>query len=312
MKLLTCRKNKRKFRSKRGATLTELLVTSVLLGISMAAIGDVMGLMTLMAGRVNNRATVIDSERLIVSRIAGDVRSARKFGDSYGPLAERYLFPSSDNPIYGAGKISVNNSPYSLSSHTLIVQMPTFYTGPSGDAASEKYNVFPMAFKSGDTTTAPIAAPAPAAGVKVENLETIVYDVVPSTVSGKWDIVMKRFPGATITSFPTGMQPSTYKQYIDTPAQTIATGITGPLSRSGDPFPVVFQYLSKSSTGKITRLDPASLNVAGIVDTISGVGINIEMKKPETNPQPTTNDQQIGLHSEVFTRTNSGVMLKLQ
>lgn len=300
-------KCKRNFRSTSGATLTELLVASVLLGISMAAIGDVMGLMTLMAGRVNNRASVVDSERIVVNRIASDVRSARKFGDGYGKLGERYQFPSSDNPFYGVGKISVNNAPYFLSSHTLILQTPTFYSSP--DSSNEKYNIFPMAFRPTDTTTAPISASPPTE--KIENRETVIYDVIPSAVAGKWDIVMKKLPGAFITSAPTGLQPTIFRQYIDSPAQVIATGITGPLSRNGETYPVVFQYLRKSSTGKIVRVDPAQLNVPGTVDTILGVGINIEMKKPSSNVQQTTTEQQIGLHSEVFLRTNSGVILKL-
>lgn len=296
--------SRRPLRRAKGATLTELLVASVLLGVSMAALGEVMGFMTLMAGRFSNKSSVIDSQRVIVSRIAADVRAARRFGDSFANLGERYQFPSSSNPLYGAGKIVVDGSPYYLSSHTLVIQAPTFYKGP--DSISAKYDPFPIAFRPTDTTVAPVQAPPPSK--KCENLETIIYDVVPSTVSQRWDLVMKRFPGASINTFPAGIPPSVPKSIVDSPPQKIGIGITGPLSRTGDPYPVVFEYYARGITGKITRIDPSSLSNPGVVDTIIGVGINLEMKRNDSASASTSSDRPVGLHTEVYVRTNYGVL----
>lgn len=300
--------NIRRSNSRRsGATLTELLVASLLMGLTMAVLGEVMGLMTLLAGRVNNKASVIDSERVVMSRIASDVRAARTFGDAFALVpSERYQFPSSSNPIYGSSGISVSNSPYRLSSHTLILQQPSFYTAPNGDFADEKFNIFPIAFKSGDSTSAPISATLTSG--KIENLETVIYDVVPTAVTGNWEIVMKRFPGATISNFPNGIQPSRQNSYIDLVPQTVGKGLIGPLSRSGDSYPVVFQYYVKNSAGLVDTLDSAQLNVPGNVDRIIGIGINLEMKKPESADQISSRDQQVGLHSEVFCRSNKGII----
>lgn len=299
----------RQERKSSGATLTELLVASLLMGLTMAVIGEVMGLMTLTAGRMNNKSNAIDSERVITSRISSDVRATRTFGDSFASApAERYQFPSSSNPIYGATGIPVVNSPYFLSAHTLILQQPSFYAAPNGDAADEKFNIFPIAFKAGDTTTAPIAANLSAG--KIENLETIIYDVIPTSTPGNWDIVFKRFPGASISSFPNGMQPSLQKPLIDTEPQIVGKGLIGPLSRSGDTFPAVFQYYVKGASGAVETLDSAQINIPGNVDRIIGVGINLEMKKPESGDKKSSIDQQVGLHSEVFCRTNRGIVHK--
>lgn len=292
-------------RSSKGATLTELLVATVLIGVSMAALGEIMGLMTIMAGRANNRATALDSARTALNRITTDVRSSRAFGDSYAVgSSDRNLFPSSNNPIYGSGGISVTNAPYKLSAHTLILQSPVFYSSSTSDPTSMKYNIFPVNFKTTSSTVPPISVPAPA--TTVENIDTVIYDVVSDSTTGSWSIEMKRYPGAYVSSFPSGMQPSKYKTLVDSPSQRIASGIVGPKSKVGDTYPVTFKYFGKTVNGKTFQIDPSQFDGnPALVNSIVGVGINLEIKKSNSSSSSVSpHDQQIGIHDEVFARSN--------
>lgn len=312
MKKFACQNRHRIIKRGKGATITELLVATVLIGISMAALGEIMGLMTILAGRVNNRASALDSARMAVSRISADIRATRAFGDSYAGLTiDRFQFPSGTNPIYGPSGIPVSNAPYKLSSHTLILQCPVFYNGPASDPVSSKYNIFPMAFNSGDTTSPPISVPAPAESK--ENLDTVIYDVVQDGATGEFLLEMRRYPGAYISSLPTGMQPSSYKNLINDPAQRLASGITGPKSKTGSLFPVTFKYFSKDTTGKTIQIDPDQFESNPLlVSSITGVGINLELNKPDSaNVSNTLQKQQLGIHTEAFTRSNRTFMHKL-
>lgn len=288
-----------------GATITELLVATVLIGVSMAALGEIMGLMSIMAGRANNRVAALESARNAISRMASDIRAARSFGDFYAENdSDRNTFPCNNNPVYGPGKIAVSNSPYKLSSHTLILQIPVFYNSSTDDPSSTKYNIFPLSFKSDSVTSAPIAAPPPAQSV--ENVDTVIYDIVSDGTADGWTLEMKRFPGAYISSFPSGMQQSNYKNLVDSPSQRVSGGIVGPKSRTGDSYPVNFKYYGRTIAGKTYQIDPNALDGnPALVNKIVGVGINFEIKKSNAvSSAGSFHDQQIGVHDEVFIRAN--------
>ncbi|QQR58972.1 MAG: hypothetical protein IPG59_05625 [Candidatus Melainabacteria bacterium] len=298
-------KNAFSARSLQGATITELLIATVLLGVTMAALGEIMGLMTILSGRANNKASALDSARNAINRISSDVRSARAFADMHsGNLIDRNIFPSSNNPVYGSGGISISGAPYKLSEHTLIVQTPVFYTSSIPDPSSLKYNIFPVAFKTTSTTMPPISVPSPLQDV--ENVDTIVYDVVSDGTTGNFTLETKRYPGAYVSSYPSGIQQSSYKSMIDNPSQRILKDIIGPKSKSGSSFPVVFKYYGKNTNGKTFQIDPLQFDAnPALVNSIIGVGINIEIKKSgSASSSNNLHDQQIGIHDEVFARTN--------
>ena len=88
-------------RHSQGFSITELMLTTILLGVSMAVISELVVLTTLGTLRITNKAEGLTAARIALNRISTDVRHARAVGDFYGQGAGRLKFPDPDNnPLY--------------------------------------------------------------------------------------------------------------------------------------------------------------------------------------------------------------------
>ncbi len=303
-------------RSKKGTSLTELLMSVVLLGFSMAIIGELAIVSTMGTVRTTNKTDGLASARSAIDRISSDVRHARCFGDYYASAVERLTFPSSTNPLYtktapsgGWPAAPWQATPMTMSESCLILQIPVMFLDPSNDPSNSLYN--PLSTEN-PRNGFPIMLPKNVSGElsDLENLDTVIYQVVPDPArSGEFLLQVARFPGAKINGLNTS-----YRGTIN-PPQTILKGLIGPKS-NGAPvteLPRVFSYLGRTPIGK-----PADSNMmskknlsAATIPSVLGIGIDLEIKKAglTTTNGDGRDPQFLGIHREAFMRANRNLIL---
>lgn len=320
---MIAKKRTRTSRCSRGATLTEMLIASLLLGFSLAAIGEVMVVTAMSTNKLTNRASGIADSRSVTRRIQADIREARNFGDAYdipednSSLYENNYFPCSDNPLYEIGSgpqhISTRWSwngwptnwgtpPYKLDAQTLIIQQPVVFLDPANDPLDSSFSA---SAPQNNLNGLPIEGSITAGR---NNLETIVYKLIQDPNEPTEFILQRaRFSGEDPVS------QSSYKAMIN-PPQTVLTGIIGPLPTNGGTTPEIFTFFTKGAiAGQFDEIDPANLDTnPSITNNIIGAGLDIELKKPDSsNGQANTAYQQrMGIHTEAFTRYNRGLSAK--
>ncbi|MBY0548822.1 MAG: hypothetical protein K2W95_16240 [Candidatus Obscuribacterales bacterium] len=279
-------------RSRKGASLVELSISSVVMAfVSMAVFGLL--ITTMAAGnKINNTSDTIDVSRTALERISQNVRTGRSLGDVFGSLVGGRIqgssvFPSNQNPIYGAGQSPPNGWPiwadgrslssFVVDSQTLVVQVPIF--DPNG---------FPTAI--------PPFTGQPATSQVQDNVETHVYRVIPDPQNnGEWIMQWARFPGMAAEGYvPAAAQSQ---------PQTICTGIIGPLQNG---LPCVFQYLDKTDPSGTPQNNIP--NGGTDIAAFSGLIVNLELSHHQNSSQIAGRYKQPGvlaLKTEVFLRNNS-------
>lgn len=275
---------KRRRRSARGVSIIEALVAAVLCSATLFVLGELAVLLTKAMLTTWNKTEGMAAARFAVNRIARDVRHARAFGDIYG--TQRITFPSVTNPIYGSNP-PIIIAPWkvmTLSESVLVIQQPMFAHLPGNKL---------------DGT--PIVLPGTQNKQNNENLNTVVYEVVPdSDRPNEFLIQVAVYPGDT-TILPTRTKAMVVPQ-------TILKGLIGPLK--SDRSPNVFSYLAKASVNSpFTSIGtPNSSNA----DSIRGIGIDLEIRKASTADTSTTGNypQTLALHSEIFCRSNNSMILE--
>lgn len=301
----------RKRRAEKGATLTEMLIASLLIGFSLAAIGEVMVLTTLSANKLSNRSSGISDSRTACSRLQSDVRAARNFGDSYTtssliPTLEfekSKYFPCSANPLYKTDSGPQHSSPswtwsgwpttwdgppYELDAQTLILQQPKLLSVNSISPLSG-INGFPI---KGTITG-------------LNNLDTVVYNLVKDP-NQTGEFILQRAVFVGEETVPGANYPS-----MINPPQNIVSGIIGPLPNNGGSTPEIFSYWRKnqnpaaSPLEKITDLSILDSDPQG-AKSIIGVGMDLELRKPDsrTGNSNAAYQQRMGIHTEAFLRYN--------
>lgn len=309
----------RTLRSARGISLAEMMVSVMVLAFSMAIVSQLAIFTTIGTVKTNSRVGGIASVRQALTRINSDIRAARGFGDLYGVDAQRLNFPAAQNPIYGTSGLPGNQpappwKPIQLSPSCLIIQVPVLYQDPVNDPSSNRYNSaaaenpkngFPMMMRKNQE-------PNPANDM--ENLDTIVYQVVPDALHpGEFLIQMMRFSGVQYTDID-----SSYSASITSP-KTILSGLVGPnlMGATGTDPPPIFSYLGRVprasfqhnnvTSGKIIKLLPTASNV----DNILGVGIDVDIAKTDllSANSATLQPNFYGIHNETFVRSNRNVVL---
>lgn len=286
-------------RTSKGATLTEMLIASLLIGFSLAAIGEVMVMTTLSANKLVNRSNAISDSRTACSRLQHDVRIARNFGDAYddptdsSALYQNNFFPCTDNPLYTAETGDLvggwGTAPYQLDKQTLIIQQPKLL---SVDSSSPLIGINGFPIKG--TITG------------LNNLDTVIYKLVPDPdQAGEFLLQRAVLVGeATIAE--------SNDSTMVNPPQTVISGIIGPLPSNGDSTPEVFSYWVRnaekvSSPSPLRKLDLSELDSnPGATKYIIGVGMDLELRKPDsrTGNSNAAYQQRMGIHTEAFLRYN--------
>ncbi len=289
-----------------GFSITELLVTTLLMGLSMAVIGELAVVTTMGSVKMTNKADGLSAARVAMNRISTDVRHARAVGDYYGANAERSRFPASTNPLYGSrfpagGWPALPWNPnMTLSDSVLVLQIPVTYENPGN--------------QDDPTNGFPIMLPANYFGPQqpkynMENLDTVVYQIVPDrNRPGEFILEMARFPGEQITGLLSN------SKGIINPPQIILKGITGPM-KAAETLPSVFSYMTRTKKpyavggqpNPFVKVDPASVDL----DMVQGVAFDLEVKS--TGLKNSAGDgqfpQYFGIHNEAFMRSNRNMTL---
>lgn len=278
-------------RSNSGLSLAELLVTMVILAMSMIVLSQLVVLVTTGSITTTNKVFGMSASRLAINRIASDVRNARYVGDAYGLPGVRLTFPASGNPIYNGSRIPVGgwpiapwNQTMTLSDSVLVLQTPVTYQDVSPTNPS-LMNGLPVLLPAGYFGAEP--------AVNMENLNTIVYQVVPDAErAGEFALQVAIFPGVAVNGMPA-------PPLAINPPKTILRGIIGPKLNNGRTLPAIFSYLSR-------QYPPTSQPSAATSDSITGVGIDIEVKTTGRSVQDGDGlyPQFIGLHDEAYMRSN--------
>lgn len=290
---------KKNSRSKNGISILEMVVAIAILTGSLAVFSELATLLTIGSLTTTNKVEGLAAARTAMNRIAADVRQARAIGDCYADNSTaRLQFPAATNPIYGtyygapppipSWPIYPWNMTMKLSSTILILQVPVTYENPGSPVDG-----MPL------TLTIAQGAKPP---IKMENLDTIVYEVVPDdSRPGQYLIQVARFPGQPIAGLTTSAN-----RRIN-PPQTILKGLVGPsLRSSGSNIPSVFTFLPRFNSGPPV-VTPTALDI----DSIGGVGIDIEIKNTglDGNQGDGRFPQIMGFHSEAFMRSNRNMTL---
>lgn len=306
----------RKYRLKNGTSLTELLMSVILLGFSMAIVGELAFVSTRGTIRNTNKTDGLATARTALDRISTDVRHARCFGDHYANTGERMTFPSTTNPLYskavpqgGWPAAPWQPIPMAMSESCLIIQIPVMFLDPVNDQSNPQYN--PLAAEN-PRNGFPIMLPKTTSGAlsDLENLDTVIYQVVPDPArSGEFQIQVARFPGAKINGLSTS-----YQSTIN-PPQTILKGLIGPKANgsAATDLPQVFSYLGRAPIGSPTgspKMNKLALSNQ-VLPNILGVGIDLEIKKAgaTTSDGDGKDPQYLGIHSEAFMRANRNLTL---
>lgn len=283
-----------------GITLTELMVSTILVGVSLAAIGELVVLNTFASTKLTNKIDGQVGCSRAMRRICEDVRHARMIGNIYA-LTEKQKYPDyteeSDDPsvIAPTGGFPTapwpTTLPYILSSDTLIIQRPTFFEDLDSNHKEKDnpLNGFPLKLAPGAVQVSP-----PVPKTARECVDTTIYHLVPDTAAtGQFLLQVARFGGKAA-----GAQQSNDLN----PPQTILKGIVGPMDPSNPGVPAIFGYLR---TPKETS--PLLLPQPGDMASICGISINIEVKSPNQNQG--ANQEIVASHADAYVKNSRFIEL---
>lgn len=298
-----------RIRGKRGASLIELLITTLVMGIASSAVFGLLVTTMQASKKLNNKCDAIQQTQQALDKIGRDIRMGRTLGDLYGtfdtPTASTNQFPSRCNPWYGSqgaqqsppnGWGALGSPPFQLDSQTLIVQTPIF-----GNQASGNYN-FPLVVLAGAGRAAPACPPQ-----NSDNVETHIYRLLPDTDQAshpnEFCLWYCRVPGfANQYNARNAGEPPQVGPLV------LVSGIVGPLPPNGTT-PQIFRYINRNNAAgdpEIGFADPAQFM------QYSGVAVNMEVRKHnDTSMDPQsggTRFKQQGvmmLKSEFYLRNNT-------
>ncbi len=285
-------------RTKRGASLVELLIAISLFGFLAAILTQLAINVTTASIKISNKTLGQEAARTAMNRMLADIRQARSIGDFYGAGGK---FPAPTNPIYGALPPTGGwpgppwNPNMTLTPQVLVIQIPVFYQDKDNpdivDAAKppNPFNGFPTMLRLDP------AKPS----LNVENLDTVVYQVVPDLKKPEeYVLQVARFPGVKMTSL-NNLQPE-----LINPPQTILKGLVGP-KVGGGTVPNVFTYFGRpQNIGPYRKITPSAGTEA------RGVGIDMEIRKLGDDQATVSRfPEYIGIHQEAFVGANTNMTL---
>lgn len=240
-------------RTTRGMTVVELLVSAVLVGLTMAAVGELAVLNTYSSTKLVNATDGQYGCSRAIRRIGEDVRMSSAISLSYTPSVPVASWPP---------------PPYISGPQTLVLQQPTAYDDATPGDGHSNLNGFPLLAVAGAAANQP----------QISCLDTVVYQIVADpTYANVYQLQVARFPGIPNqqTSYPTNVR-------IQLAPQVVLTGLVGPLHSAGGTIPTVFQYLSSNNMNAFPPTAPTNTTTAGVyVDfevqsPVSGLGANVQ------------------------------------
>lgn len=270
-----------------------MVVATVLIGFSLAVIGELVVLNTLASTKLTNKIDGQVGCSRALRRICEDIRQSRLIGNLYATNKNSYpdnasisTDPAATVPPVGGFPAEWPVGPYLLSPQTLIIQQPVLFEDPNN--TQNPLNGFPVKLNKGDIQSDP---PVPV--TDMEYLDTVVYYLVPDPsddAQGQYILQIARFSG-----FPL-VEGSKLRPRLN-PPQTVLKGIVGPIDPLVPGPPAVFQYLRSAK-----ELTPLSKPNEVQTPLLHGVSINFEVKSPNKN---TGANQEIASgHAEAYIKNS--------
>jgi type II secretory pathway pseudopilin PulG len=299
-------------RSAKGGTIIEMLVTTVVMSILALAFMGILLVNFKTNAKIDNMQDTINAVRMVKERIGRDVRMGRSIGDVYGAqyvdpatgmqfVQGSDLFPSTQDPVYGNAAPPTptgwSSPPWRLGNQCLIVQIPIL---DNHNDTTTRHQVDPN--KMGWPTMIPAGQGSPPPATNQDNVETHVYMIVPDANNpGEYLLQYCAFAGYPVA----GYNPGAHNTLANSngSAQTLLTGIIGPLDSAGNP--KVFQFVSKTNSNGTP--DDSILPTPQCSPDYTGVVVNLEVKRHQTTVK-TRRDislTPIGMKLEVFLRNNA-------
>ena len=297
---------------------------------------------TLSANKLENRSAGIADVRVARARISTDVREACNFGDLYADnygaihidpnvyetdLSSGYAFPGEGNPLYSSSGPNFASTdwvwtgwpnqwtapPYILDEQTLILQQPKIFTAPENDPLSLTYdsNAAQNSFNGLPLKIGPREISETQPESTIPNVDTVIYKLIQDPNEPNEYILQRaRFVGV-------GNVPESTNKIMISQPQTILSGIIGPRpSGNSTGIPEIFSYYGTYSNNP-PRLNTPAVNIpppgSSIpANYIRGVGIDLEIKKPDssTGNSNAAYQQRLGIHAEAFLRHSSNISAK--
>lgn len=282
-------------RTPKGLTLTELVVSSVLMGFTLAAIGELVVLNTFASTKLTNKVDGQLGCSRAVRRITEDVRHSKLIGNNFSTV-QKNVFPdtssgidifSSTVPAGGWPQTPWNPPPYVLGPRTLILQQPVLFDDGTD---FNPLNGFPLKTVNNSVST---GVPAQT----IECLDTVIYQILPDPDhTDMFVLQLIRIPGKSSVSG------AKLKPVIN-PPQTLLTGIVGPIDPNATGAgPCVFEYLRSPADTTAVKV-PTTADVS----SLRGVSINIEAQVP--NSKEGRNLEITASHAEAFIRSSKYLKL---
>lgn len=262
-------------RALKGMSIVEMLVVLAVTGVAIAGLTEISWLSFDWINKFSTKVDVNIAAKRALERVGNDLRIATCIGDSFEPLSDTTpTFPSSNNPLYSAGMPAGASTTYQIDDNTLIFQVPVF-----------------------NNKGWPTSLPTSVDSNRRKNVDTIIYEVVQDPeqdTSGQIRYLLKR-------TFFAGVHDSTQIPNVNPgqtlcPAQTILTGIVGPLDKNTGK-PQIFQALDQLNPGG--NPIPLSLLRTYSLPRINGIVMNIEIQRSQSASK---NTSTASFRSEIMIR----------
>ena len=252
-----------------------MMVVLAVTGVAIAGLTEISWLTFDWINKFTTKVDVNMAAKRAIDIVGADVRMATMVGDGYDTLSDSTpSFPSANNPLYSSGLPAGASSSYQIDDNTLILQVPVFN-------------------KKGWPTSLPTSVDAK----QRRNVDTIIYEVAQdpnSEEAAKGKYILKRtfFSGVHDTSQIPDVNPG---QTI-CPAQTVLTGIIGPLDKSSGK-PQIFQAIDELDAAA----SPVPLHLVRTysLPRINAVIMSIELQRSQSG---TKNNSTASYRSEFFMR----------
>ncbi len=305
----------------------EMLITTVIFGVVTTMVGELVASNAMANAKLNNKIDGLSTARFGVEKICSDVRAARGFGDLYAATGLRHKFPDSIHNPFFTGITQSGTwrqkwpppaplpSTFELGNQCLIVQQSALFLDSRNDplnqlqydsgAAQNRLNGLPTMLDS--------AAPGTGLNFNTENLETVIYMLVPDTRrTGEYLLQRIFLPGVDVPQTScTNMQ----LREIFVP-QTVVSGIVGPIDQASGQ-PIIFRYVAQQLSGSIPEIVSES-QIANKLSIINGVLIDMEIRKPDASSLSTSQlaqsqdvqfTQRTAIHVEAYKRSRKSIVL---
>lgn len=287
----------------RGVSLTELVIASLLLGIILAVVAELMVTAVIANNKLFNLHDAQVSSRSALERMKRDIRMAVSVCPGKNCDA-KIRVGDTDVSIHDA--LDPVLSSRQLGSSCLILHMPIYFLDRKNDSLSDGY-------EQG-------AVSNPLNGIPLPGADTVIYEVErdPQITSAIFYRINRLVVVKSGTDFRRNLDCS-YRTASDLSKPTVfAKGLIGPLNVGDAPnsIPKVFSFLSRnpsvqpSSSSQFELVKESSFTFSApnpmlesVCQSISAVGIDLEFKRGNEESNAVEQfDKTIGVHAEVGLR----------